>query len=269
MDIVSATIRLYQQALQEAGRSFVQCWIIAVAVVVFAVLLLIIMNIAGVLGFLGGFLVGFANAFMVGWTLSLVEQAVQGARRLGWQDVWSSAGQYFGDVITLGFILWIPLQFLQMGMQSNPYGSVIVSAVFLLLFILLNPIPEVIYQGRHGSPLDAMKDSYDFVLENWIEWFLPLALVLGPLGLTFFFSVAGGGGRLVGLDFFQLLQFPFTVMTMWGHYVGLPEGVTSLVVILLTPLATIFILFFRGHLFAALSGTSRRQRLFKQRSFRG
>ena len=105
MDIVSTTIRLYQQALLEAGRSFLKCWIIAVAVVVFAVLLLIIMTIAGSLGFLGGFLVGFANAFMVVWTLSLVEQAVQGARRLGWQDVWGSAGHYFGDVITLGFIL--------------------------------------------------------------------------------------------------------------------------------------------------------------------
>ena len=269
MDIVSATIQLYQQALRAAGRSFVQCWIIALAVVAFAILLFVIMIVAGSLGFLGGFLIGFGNAFFVGWTLRLVEQAVLGARRLGWQDVWDSAGQYFGDVITLGFILWIPLQFLQMGMQGNPYGSLIVSGVFLLLFILLNPIPEIIYQGRHGSPLDAMKDSYEFVLENWMEWFLPLALILAPLGLTFFFSVAGGGGRLVGLDFFQLLQFPFTVLTMWGQYLGLPEGITSLAVVLLTPLATIFMLFFRGHLFAALSGTSRRQRLFKQRSFRG
>ena len=269
MDIVWATFRLYQHAFQGAVRSFTQCWVLVLAVVLFAILMMGIMTVAVNLGFLGGFILGAANACIVGWTLSLIEQAVKGARRLGWQDVWGSAGQYFWDVITLGFIIWIPLQVLEMGMQANPYGPMLGSAVFLLLFILLNPIPEVIYQGRHGSPLDAIKESYDFVIENWIEWFLPLAVVLAPLGLTVFFSISSQGGRRAGLDFFQLLQLPFTVLSTWFQYLGVPSSFASVLVLVLTPIATVFVLFFRGHLFAALYGSSRRQRLFQARSFGG
>ena len=141
------------------------------------------------LGMLGGFLLGAANAYAVGTLLSLLEQAVLSPRRMTWEDIWNATGQYFWDVITIGFIIWAPLQFLEVGMQSNPYGAIIVSAVFFLLFLLLNPIPEIIYQGRLGSPLDSLKESYEFVLENWIEWFLPFALILAPFGLSFFFGI--------------------------------------------------------------------------------
>ena len=35
-EILHATLRLYLDALRRAGRSFVQCWMIAIVVVVFA-----------------------------------------------------------------------------------------------------------------------------------------------------------------------------------------------------------------------------------------
>ena len=38
-EIVHATLRLYQQALSATLRSFVRCWIIAVAVVIFGCLM--------------------------------------------------------------------------------------------------------------------------------------------------------------------------------------------------------------------------------------
>lgn len=269
MELVRATIRLYQNALKGAVRSFLQSWVLVIAMILFAVLLALVTTVALRLGMLGGFLLGFANAFVVGWTLSLLEQAIKGTRRLWWPDIWGSAGNYFWDVITIGFIIWVPLQVLELGMQTNPYGPAIVSAVFLLLFILLNPIPEVLYQGRHTSSLDAFKESYEFVMENWVEWFLPMAIVLAPLGLTFFFSISGQGGRLIGLDFFQLLQIPAAVLSMWFQYLGVPSAMITLLSFVFTPVATVFIMLFRGHLYAALSGTSRRQRLFQMKSSGG
>lgn len=268
METVRVTLRLYLRALQRAVRSFQQCWITAIAVVLFAIGMSLVITVAVSLGLLGGLLLGAANAFVVGWTLSLIEQGVLGSPRLGWKDVWGSAGHYFWDVISIGFIVWVPLQILEMGMQANPYGPAIVSTVFLLLFILLNPVPEVIYQGRHGSPLEVIKGSYDFIIENWIEWFLPLAIVLAPSGLTFFFSLTSQGGRLVGLDFFRVLQMPFATLTSWFHYLGVPASVASFFVLVLTPIATVFMLFFRGHLFADLYGSSRRQRMFQARAGR-
>ena len=100
-------------------------------------------------------------------------------------------------------------------------------------------------------------------------WFLPLVVVLAPLGLTFFFSLTSQGGRLVGLGFFQVLHMPFAILTSWFHYVGVPPLISSLLVLILTPMATVFVLFFRGHLFSDLHGSSRRQRMFQARASGG
>jgi hypothetical protein len=172
-------------------------------------------------------------------------------------------GQYFWDVMSVGFILWVPLLVLDKAAATNPETAFLAAAVLLLLFILLNPAPEVIYQVRHDSPLDVLKTSYEFVLENWIEWFLPLAIVLAPLGLSFFFSLSHRFGGGAGLNFLELLSLPFLLLSELLARIGVSEGVSALVVFLLTPPAVLLMMFFRGHLFAALQGSSRRQRLFQ------
>ena len=265
-EFVRATIQLYQQALRSTIKSLTRSWLLIPAVLLLALAMFAITGVAVSLGILGGFLLGAANAFSMGMVLALVEQAVLTTRTMVWNDIWNSAGQYFWDVITIGFMIWVPLQVLELGTQTNPYGPVIVSGVFLLLFLLLNPVPEILYQRRSGGSLDTLKESYEFVLENWIEWFLPLAVLLFPLGLTFFFTVSSQGGRLIGLDFFQLLRLPFSILTSWFLYLGMSSSTASFLVLVLTPLAMVFMMLFRGHLFAGLHGTSRRQRLFRARS---
>ena len=147
------------------------------------------------------------------------------------------------------------------------YGQLLSYAVFLLIFLLLNPAPEIIYQVRHNSPLEVLKTSYEFVLENWIEWFLPFAvilipLVLSPMGLRSFFSLSSQVGRGVGLEFSQLLVLPFTILGGWLDYVGIPSAISWYLGLLFTPPLAVAMLLFRGHLFASLHGVSRRQRRF-------
>jgi hypothetical protein len=116
-------------------------------------------------------------------------------------DAVESMGHYFWDVISVGFVLWIPTMLLDTSLRANPDSQFLVTACLLLVFILLNPAPEVIYLTRHDSPLDVLKRSYDFVLDNWIEWFLPMALVLAPLGLSLFFKLSSQLGRGAGIGF--------------------------------------------------------------------
>lgn len=264
-EIVHATLRLYQKALAATLRSFVRCWIIAVAVVIFGFLMYAAVVIAAPMGLVGGFLLGAANAFLLGATLSLVEVSVKGSRQLTFQDIWGSVGHYFWDVIGVLFMLWVPIMILEQATAATPNGQLFTSAVFLLLFILLNAAPEVIYQVSHNSPLDVLRESYEFVVDNWIEWFLPVAVVVAPLGLTFFFGLSSRVGRDVGLNFFDLLLMPGTVLAGWLSHLGVPSGLSMLLVIVLTPPLAVLMLMFRGHLFAALRGTSRRQRMFMAR----
>jgi hypothetical protein len=263
--MIQATLQLYRDALRSTVRSLTGGWMTIIAVILFAGLMVMATQLVAPLGMLGGFILGAVNALLIGATLSLIQQAVSGGRRVTMQDIWGSFGQYFWDVIGVGFVLWVPMLVLERGMAANPNGPLIAAAIFLLLFILLNPAPEVIYQVRHDSPLDVLRESYEFIIENWIEWFLPLAIVIAPLGLSFFFGLSSRLGRGAGLDFFQMLILPFVLLTAWLGYLGAPAEVGWLLVILTPPVAVAMLLF-RGHLFAALHGTSRRQRMFRRQS---
>jgi hypothetical protein len=273
-ELVSATVDLYRQVLRKTWQSLIRGWIIMVVLVGFMMILAVTAQLAGPLGIAGGFLLGAVNALLVGSVLSLIEQSISYGRMLTVQDVFDSFGRYFWDVIGVGFVLWLPLLALEMGTQANPYGPFLSYAVLLLLFLLLNPAPEIIYQVRHDSPLDVMKTSYEFVLENWMEWFLPitvllLPIVLSPAGIREVFSLSGRAGRGAGLDFFQLLVLPFVILGGWLGYLGIPSSMSWYLILLLTPPAAVAMLLFRGHLFALLSGSSRRQRRFASQHNRG
>ncbi|HEY7532609.1 MAG TPA: hypothetical protein VH681_07460 [Nitrospiraceae bacterium] len=261
---------LYRDAIRQTGQSIQRGWIIMVAVVGFGVLFLLALQIAAPLGIAGGFILGAVNALLVGATLSLIEQSLPHARTLTIQDIFDSFGQYFWDVIGVGFVLWLPLMTLEMGIQANPYGLFFSYAVFLLIFILLNPAPEVIYQIQHDSPLEILKTCYDFVLEHWIEWFLPLVVILVPVlasprGMSAMLDVSRTVGRGGGLNFVQFLMLPLTVLDGWITSLGVPSSITWPLTLLLTPPLAVALLLFRGHLFASLSRVSRRQYPFTTR----
>jgi hypothetical protein len=266
--LMSATLQLYRHVLCKTGRSLAKGWVSMVALTLFAVVFVGATRFAGPLGMAGGFLLGIVNALIVGATLRLIEQSLSAARTIQFTDVTESFGHYFWDVIGVGFVLWLPTLLLDMGMQANPsYGQFLLSAFLLLVFILLNPAPEVIYQVRHDSTLDVFKTSYEFVLEHWVEWFLPFAVlifpvVLSPGGIQEFFSLSDRVGRGAGLDFFQIIMMPLTAIAGWLSYVGIDSEGQGIILLLLTPPLAMAILLFRGHLFASLHGSSRRQRLF-------
>ena len=166
--ILAETLTLYGNAFRKTGASLARGWLTIVAVVGFGFLLMLATQIASPLGIVGGFLLGAVNALLVGATLSLIEQSISHGRALTIRDILGSVGHYFWDVISIGFILWLPLMALDLSTQTNPSGQLLSYAVLLVIFLLLNPAPEIIYQVRHDSPLDVLKTSYEFVLENWI-----------------------------------------------------------------------------------------------------
>jgi hypothetical protein len=248
--IFAETIALYRNAFLKTGESLVRGWITIVAVVGFGFLLLLATQIASPLGMIGGFVLGAVNALLVGATLSLIEQSMSHTRALTIRDVVGSVGHYFWDVIGIGFILWLPLMALDLSIQANPFGQVVSYAALLLIFLLLNPAPEIIYQVRHDSPLEVLKTL------------ILIPIVLSTSGPQSFFSLSSRVGRGAGLDFSQVLVLPFTILGGWLDYAGIPSSISWYIGLLLTPPLAVAMLLFRGHLFASLHGVSRRQRRF-------
>ena len=117
------------------------------------------------LGIIGGLILGAVNALIIGSTLSLTEEAIRGGRRMQWHNIPSKYGAILlgGDFCRVSWCT-SRYSFSKWALQANPYGPLIATAVFFLMFVLLNPVPEVIYQSRKGSALEIVQESYEFVL---------------------------------------------------------------------------------------------------------
>jgi len=126
-----------------------------------------------------------------------------------------------------------------MALATVPNGLLIYFCIQIALYILLNPVPELIYQSR-TSGLELLSASYNFIVENWIEWLIPnILLAIGGYALLRLFE-----SLLFGLPaFIQLFLYSF----------GLGLFLT-------------YMMTFRGFLFAELHGTTRRSRIYRYKA---
>ena len=252
---------LYRDAARDMGESLRRGWIGIVAVYAYAVGLRIVDVLVHAVTplMLAGLLVSITDALAVGALLALLQRAVS-RQTLHITDVREVIGAHFWNVIAVGFVLWIPFMLIR---QVAP--PALFAMVSVLAAVFLNPLPEVIYQTRTGSPLEDLAESARFVHQQWIEWFLPIVLVAAPLGSLLFFAPEQTLTR-GGLSFGRFLLLPTLLLVRVAQLLGLPPTVAVLAVEIGAPVITFALLLFRGHLFAILTGTSRRQRAFHQRS---
>jgi hypothetical protein len=122
---------------------------------------------------------------------------------------------------------------------SVPNGDLIYFMIQAALYILLNPVPEFIYQSR-TSGLELLSASYNFIVENWLEWLLP-NIVLTAAG-------------------FFLLRFVYSIVGV------LPYFVQWFVIAFGFGLFLTYFMTFRGFLFAELHGTTRRSRMYRYKA---
>lgn len=188
------------------------------------------------LGMVGGFLLGIFVTMLTSSALYFVGEVVAG-HKIRLSEMGTSLFAYFWNVMAVGFVLWIFNLVLAPLLASTPKGGAISMVIQLVLFVLLNAVPEIIYQQGHPSGLAMISRSVTFIHENWIEWFLPAAVLLGVVWAP-----------LSGLSWLGLGG--------WAALVG-----TFTVPLLLMP-----VMVFRGHLYAVLSTSTPRQRAFKYRA---
>jgi hypothetical protein len=104
------------------------------------------------------------------------------------------------------------------------------------LYVLLNPLPECLYQTR-ASGIELLTASYNFIVENWVEWFLP-NIVLTVAGFFVFRGLEISSYGIPGFLQLFVLAFGFG-------------------------LCLTYFMVFRGFLFAELNGTTRRSRVYR------
>jgi hypothetical protein len=251
--LVAATLRLYQQAALETWERVSRGWWISLLPFLYGPLFFLTAIFVSPLGLIGGLILGLVLAVCASSYLYFIAGAVQGSR-MSLRDLPESWRPYLGSVITILFFLTIvqyTLEFLL------PYGapgaSEIRQVINLALLILLNPVPEIIYQGR-SEGFNILQESFDFLRNSGVEWFLPLVAL--ALFSTFLLPVPILTAPL------QIGRLTFPALAGGGLLPGSPVD-------LLWAVLSAFILFvlmvFRGLLFRSLANSTRRQRVFRSR----
>jgi hypothetical protein len=228
---LSVTLALYRRTLARAAPLALQNWPVLGSVFVYGAVLTLAARFAVVLGLAGGFLISLVTAACFGSFLYLVEMMVQ-TSRVTWEDFRRSFGMYLWDVVGVSFTLWLFWQIAMPLLLQMPQGAVIAVFVNILILVLFNAVPELIYLGHH-SLLSLLSESYRFVADNWIEWFPPNVVFL------------------------------LVLVTLWSLPVA---GVVA--ALAQTAAAALFVYFamvMRGLLFIELSGSTRRARAFRHR----
>ena len=230
MNVLTVYLRIYADAFRQAlagiGKN---AWTVLLPIgLIYANLLAsgLVLQIP----VLGQFLVFIVWAAAASCYLYFVGEVVAKSR-VKLDEFGRSIGAYFWSVANLFFVFWIAGLVVSL-LQQQIFNQLLVLAAA----ILLNAAPEVIYQRGSYGGLETAQRAIRFLQENWIEWGIPNLLILA---IWWFFP-----------------PHPLAALGSLGSIIeAVIEGA-------LVHLAMVF----RGFLFAALDGTSHRQRMYRYRS---
>ena len=233
--VIQVTLWIYAEALRRSWECVTRNWVVSFAPLVYGVGLSAVGFIVAPLGIIGGLLLGLASQACVSSGLYLIENMVR-IGKANFDDFLKGFTVYLWELVQISFILWIPMRIASIGLASVPNGALIFFLIQVTLYILLNPVPEFIYQTR-SSGIELLSASYNFIVENWIEWFFPNIIL-----------------TLLGYLLFELLG----ILTF-----GLPGFLQLFLVVFGSGLFLTYFMVFRGFLFAELHGTTRRSRIYR------
>ncbi|HEY7221928.1 MAG TPA: hypothetical protein VH985_26390 [Candidatus Binatia bacterium] len=238
MQIFQATLWLYAKACKRSLECVRKNWIVSFAPVAYGIALTIVLSLVAPLGLIGGLLYSFASVACASSGLYLIKNMVESGKA-DFNDFLNGFMAYLWELMTIAFILWIPMRLAGGVLAASPNGALIFLLVKLALYVLLNAVPELIYQTR-TTGIELISASYNFIVENWIEWLAPNILLL-----------------VVG---YYLLEAsaPFLF--------GLPAFLSLFLYSFLMGLGLVYLMTFRGFLFTELHGTTRRSRIYRYKA---
>lgn len=126
--------------------------------------------------------------------------------------------------------------------------ATIINIIMIIVLVVINPLPEVIYQKGHTG-LDGIRYTFEYTKENWIEWLIPNAVLVGLL-----YIITGN-----------------TVTNLFSTGISVGSNLLSLKGIGLYLIGQIifsFTMIYRGVLFDMLSTSTRRKRMFMRNTYK-
>jgi hypothetical protein len=238
MNVLTVYLRIYADAFQQALTGIRKnAWTLLLPIGLmfgWGITSRVLASIGLGSGLVGGIVLGLLLCAVISCYLYFLGEVVAKSR-VKLDEFGRSVRAYFWSVANVFFVYWIASLVIEV-LVPRPQQAALSQLLWWAAVILLNAAPEVIYQRGSYGGLETVQRSVRFLQANWIEWGIPNLLVVGAWHL--------------------LRQYPLPPLGILG----------AILVPVLEGALVHLVMVFRGHLFAALDGTSHRQRMYRWRS---
>jgi hypothetical protein len=252
-----ATLRIYRSALIDATHGFLLNWRMLFVHLGCLFAFSFLTRLALFFGpYAGGFVLGLVVALVLSLYLYTVAAGVS-REQLQFREAAQHGFELFGPTLSVLFAFFL-LNITADLITRSPEVMWLRMVVNLLLAVLFNCVPEVIYQRPSGMGT-MFAESFEFMRENFVEWFLPLLVLLLPLGVIKQGAVLTLGITLLTINPLEMIQS----FMLWFSDPLLLVGYWWLTITLL--FCAYFSFIFRGQLYRQLSSSTRRKRIYQER----
>lgn len=246
LNIINDLIYINRSTAKKAANLFAKNWALIFTGIVYTIINIVLIWFVsiffrGILSIFGGLAIAIAMSAMLSNYLYLLNNIVKRGR-FSLADFKEGFGAYLWKIYGVFFIAWVvgflfdmaiyPLLGRVLPMRFGPI-------ITLLVFIIFNALPESIYL-KYYSSWESILYAFNFIKENWLEWFLPNILFVV---IIYFIT-----GKFVSDIFSVNINFNF-----------LSAG---LVRYLLSQVILSYAMIYRGVLFELLSTSTRRKRMY-------
>lgn len=227
-------------------------WKIFLVGIAYSILSVVMWTVASYAWILGGIIVALFQSAIISNYLSLIENIINyGSFSL--EDFKSGFTVYLRKIYTIIIIFWFVRYgaslFLKPIFYINVGGLSLWFIIQIVAFILLNSLPETIYQKYHAG-LDAITYSFNFIKENWLEWFIPNGFIIAILYLIYIIT-----SKVLLVLGFNTNIFTFSILSL-------------IVYAVVYQLFISYAMIYRGQLFNVLSTSTRRKRMFMRNMYK-
>lgn len=249
--LVVGTFASYLKCAKEASRALVKNWIIIPTAMALYLSVLILSGLIAPMGMAGGFVIGLISCISLSFYYSWIASSVRN-EKVEWKELFEFDYPLFSSIINVGFIFWIGFFLIEHLIQGLKIDWLL-TILHLGVFIIFNPVVEIIYLERVAGGTYALSEASEFAAANWIEWFVPIIILLAP------FLILSPESALLVLAVSDVLLPMFDIVSSLISLTSSPLVVSALLISLLGT----WLMIFRGYLYRELSSGTRRQRAFR------
>lgn len=247
MDYIKDIIYVNKESFLKTIKSLKKSWPIIFVGLIYGALSIAVSGLlslllVGPLSILSGIISAIIISSLFSNYLYLLTNIIKYGK-IDFDDFKNGFTYYLRKIYSVIFIFYLARLLLSLGLgMFGAAGGTLMSLITLGAFILLNALPETIYQKYYG-PVDTISYSFSFLTENILNWGIPNVIYF-----VFLYPLIP---NIVAIVF----------MISFGRF----PSPTHILAFLIGQLIFNFGMIYRGHLFDLLSTSTKRKRDFMKK----